>query len=48
MGFSKVNFIRSEKVELKENYTKWNLFFYLKDHTCRLLIPKIIVKIKNF
>ena len=47
MGFSQDDFIRSEKVELKENYTKWNYFFYSKDHMCRL-IPKIIVKIKIF
>ena len=31
MGFSQGDFIRSEKVELKENY-----LFYSKDHTCRL------------
>ena len=50
MGFSQGYFIWSEKVELKENYTKWNFFFltYSKDHTCRLLIPKIIVKTKIF
>ena len=24
MGFSHGDFIRSQKVELKENYTKWN------------------------
>ena len=48
MGFSQGDFIQSEKVELKESYTKWNEFFYSKDHTCRLLIPKIIVKVKIF
>ena len=45
LGFSEGDFIRFEKVKLKENYTKWNYFFYSEDHTCRLLIPKI-VKIK--
>ena len=49
MGFSQGDFKWSEKVELKENYTEWNYFFsYSKDHTCSLLIPKIIVKIKIF
>ena len=36
MGFSQGDFIWSEKVELKENYTRWNKLFYSKDHTCRL------------
>ena len=27
---------------------KKNFFFYSKDHTCRLLIPKIIFKINTF
>ena len=41
MGFSQVDFMRPEKVKLKETD-----FFYLKDHRCKLLIPETIVKIK--
>ena len=34
-------------MKLKEIILRETNFFYSKDHTCRLLIPKIIVKIKN-
>ena len=44
MSFFQGEFMRSEKVELKENYTKQNQFFYLKDHTYRLKENTLLTK----
>ena len=48
MGFSLGDFIQYEKVELKKIILSETNFFYSKDPTCRLFIPKIIDKIKFF
>ena len=38
--FSQGDFMQFEKVELKENYTEWNLFFY----KCRLQGNTLFIK----
>ena len=42
--FSQGDVMQFEKVELKENYTEWNLFFYSKDHKCRLQGNTLFIK----
>ena len=44
MGLSQGDFIRSEKIELKENYTKWNYFFTRKITRADFLLLKSQLK----